>query len=88
MTDVLPRAAASAPAHSHAPSATHDHPHEPAHAHLHGHPPRLAALPAGPHAEAPAFSLLRVGLGPRLALAAGLSALIWLAVLLVVMGPA
>lgn len=84
MTDVLPRAAASAPAHSHA----HDHPHEHAHAHPHGHAPRLAALPAGPHAEAPAFSLLRVGLGPRLALAAGLSALIWLAVLLVVMVPA
>jgi len=58
-------------------AATHAHDHGHAHSHAsHSHAPAFAGnLP-----QQPGFSLMRTSLGERLLLAAGLSALLWVAI--------
>ena len=62
------------------PSQTHAHDHAPGHVHqhaaAHSHAPALTI----PRRAAPAASLLRMSLAQRLAIASGLTALIWIAV--------
>jgi hypothetical protein len=57
--------------------APHDHHHEHGHSHPHSH------SPAAPHpAQAAAWSILRMPVVVRLAAALGVSAALWVAVLL------
>lgn len=68
----------------------HTHSHTPAHAHLHDHRMHghgagapAPGAPAGPLALAPVWSLLRLSAVQRVLLAAGLLALLWAAVIAV-----